>query len=463
MEYTLRMTDEQHATLHRHLFLGDGKEAMAFALCGQRPAGGRHVFTVHTLFPIPYDDCPVREPDRITWPTAFLEPLLQEAGLKNFSILKIHSHPGGYARFSEQDDRSDAELFRWVGAWLDDNRPHASAVMLPCGRTFGRAHGDAGVLGVLAPVMVVGDDLLIWHPEEAAEPDTEFALRQDQAFGKGTTRRLRKLTVAVAGCSGTGSIVVELLARHGVGKLVLIDPDRVEEKNVNRILNTQRGDAEDERFKVEVLADAVERIGYGQRAVPLPVNLMTPEAVAAIAECDLVFGCMDSAEGRHVLNRLASYYTLPYFDVGVGLTPDGRGSVSHVAGGVHYVKPGSPALVDRGLFTLEDVRAESLRRTDPERYTQERREGYLRGVGEDRPAVICVNTFYAALAVNDFLARIHPYRNQPNGDFSSIAIDLVELMFHFDQPELGDVGRAFARWIGRGDAEPLLGLPGLSG
>ena len=47
--------------------------------------------------------------------------------------------------------------------------------------------------------------------------------------------------------------------------------------------------------------------------------------------------------------------------------------------------------MDRGLFNLEDVRAEGIRRTDPERYAQERREGYLRGVGEDRPAVISVN------------------------------------------------------------------------
>ena len=62
-----------------------------------------------------------------------------------------------------------------------------------------------------------------------------FTLRHAQAFGTGTTALLRNLSVAIVGCSGTGSIVAEQLARLGAGRLVLVDPDRVEEKNLNRI------------------------------------------------------------------------------------------------------------------------------------------------------------------------------------------------------------------------------------
>ena len=48
------------------------------------------------------------------------------------------------------------------------------------------------------------------------------------------------MSIAVVGCSGTGSPVIEQLARLGVGRLVLVDPDRVEEKNLNRIVNATR-------------------------------------------------------------------------------------------------------------------------------------------------------------------------------------------------------------------------------
>jgi hypothetical protein len=35
-------------------------------------------------------------------------------------------------------------------------------------------------------------------------------------------------------------------------------------------------------------------------------------------------------------------------------------------------------------------------------------EGYIRGVAEDRPAVIQLNSLIANLAVNELLARLHP-------------------------------------------------------
>ena len=54
------------------------------------------------------------------------------------------------------------------------------------------------------------------------------------------TPKLQNLSVAVVGCSGTGSPVIEQLARLGVGRLLLVDPDVVKVKNLNRILNTTR-------------------------------------------------------------------------------------------------------------------------------------------------------------------------------------------------------------------------------
>src|SRR5271165_2057682 len=419
MKYALRMTEAQHGALRSHLFPGDGNEAVALLLCGRRNGSEHHILAVRRVVTIPYNICD-RRPDRITWPTDFVDTLLQEAYGKGQAIVKVHSHAVDYRRFSSSDDQSDQVLFSAVTSLLDDGLPHASVIMLPDGQMIGRVLGEDGkVLAPLASIMAVGNDIRLWTERRSSTADG-FTKRHAQAFGSGTTEILRGLSVAVVGCSGTGSIVVEQLARLGVGRLLLVDPDTVEEKNLNRILNTGKEDAYLRRPKVHALASAIARMGLGQEVIPLQENLIKPETVRAVAECDIVFGCMDGVEGRHMLNRLATFYIMPYFDVGVRLDADGAGGIERIAGAVHYIQPGLSSLFSRGVYNMALVDAEAMRRMNPEMYRRHVKEGYLRGVEEDRPAVICVNMFFAALVVNDFLARLHPYRNQPNGEYAYI-------------------------------------------
>ncbi len=95
-----------------------------------------------------------------------------------------------------------------------------------------------------------------------------------------------------------------------------------------------------------------------------------------------------------------------------------------------------------------------MRLTNPEMYRRQVNEGYIRGVEEDRPAVISVNMFFASLALNDFLARLHPYRNQSNADYAYIGGSLSEMQF-YPEPESTPC-ELLQRHVGRGDVEPLL-------
>ena len=382
------------------------------------------------------------------------------------ALLKFHSHPDGPKRFSHTDDGSDRSLFASVFGWVDRAAAHASAVMLPDGQIFGWAILPTGGMVPLEVVCVAGDDLAFWHllPEEGGgeeSPDKDhFTVRTKQAFGGGTVEKLGRLSAGVVGCSGTGSIVAELLARLGIGRLVLVDPDVVEGKNLSRILNATKADADARRSKVEVVGRALSNIGLGTDVAILAAHLSTPEAIRAVASCDVVFGCMDGVEGRHVLNRLAAFYLLPYFDVGVRIDADGQGGVSQLCAAVNYVQPDGSSLLSRGVYTMDDVCAETIKRTNPHEYASRRREGYLRGVREDRPAVISVNALAASHAVNEFLARLHPYRLDPNGEFARVAVSLTG-GFMLAEPE-GAPENPFASCVGRADTDPLLQMPELS-
>jgi len=103
-----------------------------------------------------------------------------------------------------------------------------------------------------------------------------------------------------------------------------------------------------------------------------------------------------------------------------------RGESIRRVGGSHYLQPGGSSLHSRGVYTMEEVRAEGLRRTDPTAYAGLLKEGILKGIRVDRPAVISVNMLIAGVAVNDFLARIHPFRLDPNGDFAAQTVSLTQ-------------------------------------
>ena len=113
--------------------------------------------------------------------------------------------------------------------------------------------------------------------------------------------------------------------RLGAALIVVVDDDHMEDRNVNRILNSTMQDVKGAKMKVDVLGDAVERTGLGTRVIRVPKNLWDPEVIRIVAQCDVVFGCMDTVDGRYLLNTLATYYTMPYFDIGVRLDADRDG------------------------------------------------------------------------------------------------------------------------------------------
>lgn len=55
-------------------------------------------------------------------------------------------------------------------------------------------------------------------------------------LGKEAVMKLEKSTVMVVGCGAVGSFAIEALARSGVGHIIVIDFDKVEESNINRQL-----------------------------------------------------------------------------------------------------------------------------------------------------------------------------------------------------------------------------------
>jgi hypothetical protein len=454
---SVTMTEDQHRALHGHLFPGDGLEAVALLLCG-RHAGRRHRLFVREVVRIAHDQCR-RTVDRVSWSTELLPELLERADKKGMSIVKIHGH-SAYRQFSEIDDVADGALFPSLYGWLGSEHPLGSMIMMADGGLMGRVCEPNGSFTPFESTAVVGNDIKISFASKIPDEVPEFGERIAQSFGKGTFELFRHMKIGVVGCSGTGSPVVEMLARNCTGALVLVDPDTVEERNLNRILNTSSEDARLRRPKVQALKRAIDSMGLGTQVEVFAKTTFERSVVEALADCDVLFGCMDSVDGRHLLNRLAAFYMIPYFDLGVKLEADGTGGIDQICGSVHYLKPGGSSLLSRHVYSSEQLRAAGLKRTDPTTYRDLLEEGYIKGVAEDRPAVIQLNMLIASFAVNELLARVHPYRLDQNSDFAIRRISLSHGIFE-TEPD-GEACPSLTKHVGRGDVEPLLEWPELS-
>ena len=417
----LVMTAREHAHLRSYLFPGDGLEAAAILVCNRGTGRRSQRLLVAEQLHLPHDRSS-RQQRRVTWPFSdHLPPeRITEIDSNGQSIVTIHSHPDGQAAFSAVDDENDRMLFPSICNWFDDGRVNGSAIMLPDGRIVGRTVDEKGRFATMETVAVVGDDIRLWKSLESAHDRANaFENKLAQTFGSGTLALLRAMRVGVVGCSGTGSIVVELLARNGIGELVLVDDDIVEEKNLNRIVNASREDALQRRPKVATLKEAVKRMGTACRLNCLQAQTDSAEVLAALVDCDVIFGCVDTAFGRYHLECLASAHLIPYFDVGVYLEADGHGGIQAADAVSHYVHPEGAGLLARDAYTMAQVAAENAHRHDPAHYRRQRAAGYLAAVGEEQPAVMSVNMQAACMAFNDFLARIHVYRFDPNRDFAT--------------------------------------------
>jgi hypothetical protein len=324
--------------LHGHLFPGDGLEAAALLLC-VRVTGRRRKLLACDLIAVPYEACVRRTENFLSWPGSYVEKAIERAEAAGLSILAVHSHPGGLFAFSDLDAASDELLLPALFHGMD--AVAGSAIMLPDGAKRGRLYGADKITRPIDLISMIGDDLRFWWQQDVRAGTSP---KRPVAFTSGMTEWLGRLSVCIIGLSGTGSVVAEQLARLGFGEIIVIDFDRIELRNLNRILNATIADAKAGRLKVEMFASAVRHYRAGCDVQCVPSSIATSDAVLAACEADILFSCVDTAEGRHIADRLAAYCAMPLIDLGVSI-PTRRGwgderEIAEVCGRIDYVFPG---------------------------------------------------------------------------------------------------------------------------
>lgn len=152
-------------------------------------------------------------------------------------------------------------------------------------------------------------------------------------FGAAGQQRLVDAHVVVLGAGGLGSAVVPILVAAGVGRITIVDDDRVDETNLHRQILHAPVDVG--RLKVESAADAAAALSPDTLVVPVPRRFDDTNADELLADAGLVIDGTDDIPTRYVADAAAARARIPLV-WGSAARFGGQVGVSWEARGVSY-------------------------------------------------------------------------------------------------------------------------------
>ena len=409
---SLRMAED----LLRHLFPGDRDEHAA-VLGVSVVRTGRGVRLLGRRLHLAQDGVdyvPGLRGYRMLTPT-FVRNRILDCERDELGYLAVHCHGGtDHVSFSTDDMNSHE---RGYPALLDilEGAP-VGALVFARDAVAGDIRLPGGRRTVLDHARLLGSSIreLRPAPPEAPPGDHTFD-RQSRMFGDRGQATLGSQKVGVIGVGGAGSLVVEYLARLGVGHLVLIDPDRIDTTNLPRVVGARTRDtrpwlthprwparlrALGERLstpKVTIARRVACQANPAVRVDAIHDDVTNDTAAERLLDCDYLFLAADSAQARLVVNAIVHQYLIPGVQIGSKIQLDDRGDVIDVFSVVRPLHPGESCLWCNQLISPARLQDEAH---TPE---QRRRQRYVDDTAVHAPSVITLNAVAAGHAVNDYL------------------------------------------------------------
>ena len=329
MRFAVTLTAEAHSVASDHLLQHYKRDKLQEDLCFAlwRPSTGEQRRTA-LIDEIILPEAGDRElHGNASFQPGYLARAVRLAREKDAGLAFMHSHPGpGWQGMSSPDVEAERDVLAYpagatglplVGLTIGvDGYWSARFWERDGGRMVRRWCERTSVIGPAAHRVYFNDDL-------APAPRRRDILRRTfDTWGSESQDDISRLRVGIVGLGSVGCIVAESMARIGVSRVTLIDPDRVEEHNLDRLLYGTPSDIG--KSKVHLAAQAMRRNATAERieVTSLPVSVHSSVGYLAALDCDLLFSCVDRPVARDVLNYIAQAHLVPVIDGGVAVQVD---------------------------------------------------------------------------------------------------------------------------------------------
>ena len=326
MSFDVVLTSEADSKSSEHLLQhyrqNKHQEDLCFALW--RPSTGRLRRTAlidEIILP--------KESERILHGTVSFEPeflarVVQTARKKKVGLAFIHSHPSpGWQGMSDTDIEAERDVLAYpagatglplVGLTIGTDGYWSARFWERDGRQMHRYWCEK--------VRVVGPQVYKIYTNNNIVPPPirkEVLRRTFDTWGTESQNTIARLKVGVVGLGSVGCIVAEAIARIGVTQVTLIDPDKVEEHNLDRLLFGTTKDIG--KLKVDLVSHTMQRNATAEeiKITTLPFSVHYEVAYKAALDCDILFSCVDRPVPRDVLNYIAQAHLIPVIDGGIAV------------------------------------------------------------------------------------------------------------------------------------------------
>jgi adenylyltransferase/sulfurtransferase len=156
-------------------------------------------------------------------------------------------------------------------------------------------------------------------------------------FGEAGQRRLAESTALVLGCGALGSVAVDLLARAGVGHLVIVDRDFVELSNLQRQVLFDERDVADALPKAEAARRKLASINSAVDVTAIVDDVNHSNIARFAAGADVLVDGLDNLETRYLANDFAVKTGTPFvYGAAVGTVGMAFAVLPHVPEGAAW-------------------------------------------------------------------------------------------------------------------------------
>jgi len=403
----LRIGDATFSAVRRHVEDTAHGEEAAFLFCGYSRTAERDILLAREWLPIPQSAKVLHgEGYGLEWSAEFSSSVLAKADRTAATVVLVHSH-GHSTRptLSAPDRNSASRLFPGFSRILS-GRPSGS-IVLGAHAAGGEFWCDGRHYGQLTTLRVVGAPIDVWR-SEPHQPSKLVAKRRHermiQATGPESEAKLGAASIAVIGLCGGGSHVCQQLAHIGIGRIVPIDDDVVEDVNLGRMVGSIPSDV-NKRLKTEVMRRLIHAIDPGIEVDVVPYRFPAAQTLGALLSVDLVIACVDSFAIREQINAFCRRHHLPLIDIGLAIkSEDGKLVAAH--GQLAVVTPDAACLRCGPL--LSDAVLAKERTERPPGYDN---SPHATGA----PQVISMNGVLASEAANSALDFVTGYSRGKRG------------------------------------------------
>lgn len=131
-------------------------------------------------------------------------------------------------------------------------------------------------------------------------------------IGKEGQAKLASSKVSIIGCGALGAVAAETLARAGVGRLIIVDRDFVEESNLQRQIIFEESDALDRLPKAVAAAKRLARVNSDVQVEPIVTDVNFENIEEIIAGANVVIDGTDNFETRFLINDACLKTNIPW-------------------------------------------------------------------------------------------------------------------------------------------------------